>query len=102
MPKMTNLKNAPPVPFDIDGKVMYNDPSTEIIHLTLAPGEKLDLHDNPNDVIFYMLEGSAFLILGDKETEITADTCFRLKKRVLRGWINRDTTQARLLVIKQL
>lgn len=102
MLNITKRIDAQDVPFDIDGKIMHSDRSMEIIHLTLASGEKLDLHDNPNDVVFYMLEGSAFLIFGDEETEIRADSCFRLEKRILRGWINRGTTKARLLVIKQL
>ena len=99
---MTNLLSAPEVPFDIDGRIMFSGTRTEVIHLRLQPGEKLGMHDNPSDVIFYMLQGSALLSFEGNETELTADSCIGLKKGILRAWHNKSDREARMLVIKQL
>lgn len=99
---MTNLLSAPEVPFNIDGRIMFSGARTEVIHLRLQPGEKLGQHDNPADVIFYMLQGSAFLTCEGTETELTSDTCIGLNKGVLRAWHNRSEQEARILVIKEL
>ena len=99
---LTSLLSAPRVPFDIDGRIMFSGAATEVIHLRLQPGEKLGLHDNLSDVIFYMLQGSAFLIYEGTETLLTADTCIGLKKGILRAWHNRSQNEARILVIKEL
>ncbi len=100
--KIIALSDAPAVPFNIDGRIMFSNNKVEVVHLSLAPGEKLEIHDNMVDVVFYMLEGSAFLLLEEGETEITTDTCFELGKGILRGWENRSRGNARLLVIKQI
>ena len=98
--KITSLANAPSVPYDIDGRIMFSGNSFEVVHLSLSPGEELALHDNPHNVVFYMLEGSAFLILKDSETEMKSDSCLALEKGISRGWCNRGDSRARLLVIK--
>lgn len=100
--EFTNLLSAPEVPFDIDGRIMFSDRRTEVVHLRLQPGEKLGLHDNHCDVIFYMLQGSALLTCEGTETRLKADTCVGVKKGVLRGWHNRYQQEARILVVKQL
>ncbi len=98
--KITALSDAPAVPFNIDGKIMFSGSRAEVVHLTLAPGDKIDMHDNPVDVVFYMLQGSSFLLLGEGEKEITADSCLEIRSGLLRGWENRGRNKARLLVIK--
>jgi mannose-6-phosphate isomerase-like protein (cupin superfamily) len=99
--QITELVTAPRVPFDIDGKILYSGSRNEIIHLSLSPGEKIPLHDNPVDVIFYILEGSAVLMLESKEVILNRDSCLLLEKGILRGWHNRSDIYTRLLVIKQ-
>jgi quercetin dioxygenase-like cupin family protein len=99
--KLTTVTDAPKVPFDIDGRILFSGNRTEVIHLTLSPGEKLDMHDNPADTVFYMIQGPAVLILSSEEVRVETGSCFGLESGVLRGWHNRGTEKVKILVIKQ-
>ncbi len=98
--EITTLDGAPTVPFNIDGRIMFSCSRAEVIHLTLMPGNKLEMHDNLADVVFYMLQGSLFLLLEAGEKEIKTDSCLEIKRGILRGWENRRSEKARMLVIK--
>ena len=97
--KIVELNSAIKVPFKIDGRVMFSDNRTELIHLTLQPGEKLDYHKNPFDVIFYILEGKGTYSTKNKDIEIVQDSSFEVKKEIERKWENNSQSVLRLLVV---
>ena len=100
--KITTLTNAKKVPFDLDGRIMFSDEKNEIINLTLKKGEVLDLHTNPFDVIFYILQGKGIYFTEEQTIEIEQNSCFEVESSIKRGWKNESETDFKLLVIKRL
>jgi len=100
--KITTLKTAKKVPFDLEGKIMFGNSNVEIIHLTLKPAEKLDIHTNPTDVIFYVLSGKGTLFYNNEKIEVSENSCFEIKKNIERGWKNSTNYELKILVVKQL
>jgi len=54
--RIQNLSNSPNVPFNLDGHILFSEKPVELVHLLLKSGEKLELHKNPFDVIFFLVE----------------------------------------------
>ena len=61
-----------PVDFDATRLIIRND--IEMIHIRLEPGQKLDLHKNPVDVIFYVLQGKGLFTCENQEITLEKDT----------------------------
>ena len=99
---ISNLNTATKVPFDLDGKILYSDKRTEMIHLTLKPEEILEKHTNSFDVIFYVLDGKGLLITDENTDMYERNTSIFLKKNVMRSWANTSSVNLKLLVIKIL
>jgi len=53
-------------PHNVEVRKMYSDPSAQIMHITLKPGESLKPHITPVDVVFYVLEGSPTVLVGEE------------------------------------
>jgi quercetin dioxygenase-like cupin family protein len=100
--KITTRENAPGVPFNLDGRILYTSKETEIVHLELKPGEKVESHAQPFDVLFYAIEGEAFLLAGGKEFRIIAGSLAEVKTGLQRGWHNDSGAAFRVLVIKKM
>jgi len=100
--KIVELKDAERVPIHIDARKMCMRPDIELIHLNFTPGETLDKHANPFDVIFYVVEGSGELEIGDGKKLIEKDTAIEVPANVMRGWKNTGTGNLRVLVIKAM
>ncbi len=98
--KIINLENAPKVPFKIEGRIMFANEQAELIHLTLKRGEVLEKHDNPFDVIFYVLEGKGRLIVENEVFELSVNDCTSVKTGINRSWENTDDTDLKVLVYK--
>jgi len=94
------LENAPKVPFNLDGKILFSSEKLEIIHLTLRSGEKVDKHLQPFDVVFYILSGTGILETEEEMVEGNENTSIFVRAGMLRGWKNTGTTDLKLLVIK--
>ena len=99
---IVKLETAPKVPFKIEGRIMFASEQAELIHLTLKRGEVLEKHDNPFDVIFYVLEGNGKLMAEDDSFELTANSCISVKTGFLRSWENIGNTDLKILVYKIL
>lgn len=100
--KLIELKEAERVPIHIDARKMCIRPDIEVIHLNFDPGETLDKHANPFDVIFYVLEGSGELEIGEGKKLIQQDTAIEVPANVMRGWANTGESNLRILVIKAM
>lgn len=98
--KITNMKNAPKVPFKLDGRVMFSSKKVEMIHLTLKAGEKLDLHTNPFDVVFYTLSGEGVLDVEGERLTMKPNDTVAVTKGILRGWENNSAEELQILVVK--
>ena len=102
MPVIRKIEDAPKVPFKLDGRIMFSSPWTEVIHLTLKPGEMMDPHTQPFDVVFYVLEGTGILRAGEEKIEASADTSIWVEEGTERCWTNQGEKSLRILVIKEL
>jgi quercetin dioxygenase-like cupin family protein len=99
---INTIENAPKVPFSLDGKIMFSSGKLEIIHLTLMPGEKIDKHVQPFDVVFFILSGKGILEADEKMIEGTENTSIFVRAGLPRGMKNSGTDDFKVLVIKDL
>lgn len=97
-----SLDAAPQVPVPFDARVMHSDGPVEVIHILLQPGEGVPPHDNPFDVLFYVLEGCGELTIEDQVRSVAADNLIAIPTGTQRGWKNTGSDPVRLLVIKLL
>jgi quercetin dioxygenase-like cupin family protein len=97
---ITRLNQAPKVPFDLDGYILANHANVEIIHLHLKPGERIEKHTNPFDVIFYILEGKAMLESDLERVLVMKDQSIVIEAGINRGIENISVGDFKLLVIK--
>lgn len=98
--KITRLHEAPKVPFALDGHIVAQHSDLEIVHLHLKPGEKIEKHSNPFDVIFYVLEGKAMLESDNERNLVLKDQSIAIDAGVQRGIENISISDFKVLVIK--
>ncbi len=100
--KIVELKDAEKVPIHIDARKMCVRPDVELIHLKFSPGETLEKHANPFDVVFYVVEGTGELEVEQEKKQISQDTAIEVPANLMRGWKNTGKGNLRILVIKAL
>ena len=100
--KFQDWESAEKVPFNLDGRTMYSEKNIELVHLKLKPGESLELHKNPFDVVFYILKGSGVLTVDQKSKEFNSFASIEVKSTSLRAWENKSNSDFEVLVIKLL
>ena len=100
--KKTTLEDAPKVPFNLDGKILFTSGKCELVHLTLKPGEKIDRHAQPFDVLFFVVEGEGILETETENIEGTGNTSIFVPAGMQRGWRNTGATDFKVLVFKDL
>ena len=87
-------------PHKVDVRQMYNDASAQIMHMTLNPGESLKPHKTPVDVVFYVLEGTPTVLVGEESITYPQDTLIESPAFVVHSLSNTSEAIARVLVIK--
>lgn len=97
-----NLTNSSRVPFDLDAFILHSEEKIEIVHLVLKPGEKLEKHTNPFDVIFFVIEGKGVLDVENEKIQLNATDTLKISSEKNRSWENTYTNDLRILVIKLL
>ena len=102
MIKKTIPSQAPAVPLSIDGRIMHRSENLEAILLTLQPGDSIPLHQNPFDVLFAGIEGTASLSTPRGQESIAPGETIFVSAEETRGWENHGQQACRVLVIKIL
>ena len=87
-------------PHKVDVRQLYNDPSAQIMHITLKPGESLKPHKTPVDVVFYILEGSLVVHIGGETKAFEKDFLVESPAEIVHYISNESKQTARVLVIK--
>ncbi|NVO18383.1 MAG: cupin domain-containing protein [Bacteroidetes bacterium] len=95
------LSTAPKVQSGLDAYKMYVSKDLEVVHLHLAPGEKIDLHINPVDVVFCIIEGEALLETPNEKVSLKKHDVIEIKAGIERGMKNHSRHELRLLVLKK-
>src|SRR5690606_39694945 len=75
-------------------------PPAVVVMITLQPGESLKRHKTPVDVIFYVLEGTGTVEIGEEQATVGKDTLIESPARIPHRWINESGEVFRVLVIK--
>jgi quercetin dioxygenase-like cupin family protein len=100
MQQVQNLSNSPRVPFNLDGHILHSEKPVELVHLLLKPGEKLEAHKNPFDVVFFVIEGSGLLTINEEKQQLNSSDTVKVTSEHMRSWENNTLFDLRLLVIK--
>ena len=87
-------------PHKVDVRQIYNDPSAQINHIELKPGESLKPHKTPVDVTFYVLEGTPTIHIGGESVSFERDTLIESPANIVHHISNEGKQNARVLVIK--
>lgn len=87
-------------PHNVDVRQMYNKESAQIMHITLDPGQTLKPHKTPVDVVFYVLEGTPTVLIGDESQAFEKDTLIESPANIVHCLSNETSALARILVIK--
>lgn len=87
-------------PHKMDVRKLYDADSAQITHITLQPGQALKPHITPVDVVFYILEGTPEVLVGEEKIEVQADSLVESPKDIVHSLYNNSDKIARILVIK--
>ncbi len=89
-----------PNPHHVDARKLCEIPHAVVVMITLQPGESLKRHKTPVDVIFYVLEGTGTVEIGEEQAIVGKDTLIESPARIPHRWINESGEVFRVLVIK--
>jgi len=89
-----------PNPHHVDARKLFENPHAAVVMITLQPGESLKKHITPVDVLFYVLEGTGTVEIGDVHATVGKDNLIESPARVPHRWINESGFVFRVLVIK--
>ncbi|QEN05348.1 cupin domain-containing protein [Thiospirochaeta perfilievii] len=85
----------------VKGQRIYDYNETIANHITLTPGARLDTHTTPVDVFFYVLEGKAWIEVGDERIAVESDSLIESPKDIPHAIENFSNTEIlRVLVVK--
>ena len=101
MLKIQNIKDLTSVKKGINALKFFSDDTIELIHLTLKPEDKIELHKNSLDVVFYVLEGRGELEVDNEKHHIEKGSCVEVKKDLNRSWENIGNLPLALMAIKK-
>ena len=100
--EVKNISNSEKVPFNIDGWSLIKKDKAELIYLKLSPGQVLEIHKNPFDVMFFVVSGKGTLLHEEKEISMNKDDSIFIDSSINRGWKNNSENDLILLVYKIL
>lgn len=100
--KIVDASKAPssPNPHHVDARKLCEIPHAVIVMIALQPGESLKRHMTPVDVLFYVLEGTGTIEIGEEKAIVGKDTLIESPARIPHRWINDSGSIFRVLVIK--
>ncbi len=94
------IETAEKVGFNVDGRKMFTSSKVEIIHLDLKFGEVVEMHSNPFDVAFYILEGAGIIETPDEQITVEPDMCIEISAAEPRMIRNIGVESLRVLAVK--
>ncbi|HEY5123463.1 MAG TPA: cupin domain-containing protein [Ignavibacteria bacterium] len=87
-------------PHQVDTRKLYDENLAQVVHIMLKPGEKLKRHITPVDVLFYVLEGTGIIEIGEEKMEATKDSLIESPAKIPHCWFNESESILRILVVK--
>lgn len=85
----------------VKAQKIYDHQEAVAIHITFEPGARLDTHTTPVDVFFYILEGCAWVEIGEERLAVEADSVVESPKGIPHALENySDSEILRVMVVK--
>lgn len=81
---------------------LLNRDYAQIIHMSLKPGDFIEMHKTPMEVSFYLSHGELDMQIGDDVKKISEGALVESPKNIPHGFKNNYDTDANILVIKHL
>jgi quercetin dioxygenase-like cupin family protein len=87
-------------PHGVDVRSMYDRDNAQVNVVSLQPGQTLKPHITHTEVVFYVLEGSPSIRVGEITKQVEKDALVESPSGIIHCISNNDETVARVLVIK--
>jgi len=87
-------------PHKVSVRMIYDHDHGQAIVISLKRGETLKKHITPVDVMFYILEGTGKVEIGDEIKEVSKDTVIESPARIPHRLFNETSPEFRFLVLK--
>ena len=100
--RIVNLEDAERVenPHGVDVRKLLEREGTQVLHVTLKPGEELKRHTVPVDAFLYVLKGRGIVEVGDERAEVKKGSAVYLPKEVPHAVKNAGSMKMCFLVVK--
>ncbi|HRY84791.1 MAG TPA: cupin domain-containing protein [Candidatus Cloacimonadota bacterium] len=82
------------------GTKLYSQPEGELVHIRFEPGAHLKAHKTPVNVVFYVVEGTATIQIGEETADFAPDNMIESPKDIPHAITNNGSGILRVLVIK--
>jgi mannose-6-phosphate isomerase-like protein (cupin superfamily) len=96
--KVASSKN----PHNVDLRKIFDSPSTAVVIITLKPGESLKKHVTPVDVLFYVLEGTGVVEIGEERQSVGKDSLVESPAMIAHTLHNESNAVFRFMLIKMM
>ena len=80
--------------------MIYDHDHGQAVVISLKKGETLKKHVTPVDVMFYVLEGTGSVEIGDEILEVSRDMVIESPARIPHRLFNESSPEFRFLVMK--
>ncbi len=87
-------------PHKVSVRMVYDHDHGQAVVISLKKGEGLKKHVTPVDVMFYILEGTGMVEIGDEVKEVGRDTVIESPARIPHRLFNESSPEFRFLVMK--
>jgi len=87
-------------PHQVSVRMVYDHDHGQAVVISLNKGEGLKKHVTPVDVMFYILEGTGMVEIGDEVKEVGRDTVIESPARIPHRLFNESSPEFRFLVMK--
>ena len=84
------------------GKLIGKENNYEYVRLCLQPGSKIDKHELPFPVTFFVISGLGEAFVDSETFNAESGDLLEVKANSLRGWENKSDSQLEILVMKHL
>ena len=100
MNPIKNTTNSKKLTLSTDAWSLLDDSRFEIIQINLNPGEIIEKHSNPLEVVFYVVEGQGKATIEDQSELLKKEDSIKIEKNLQRSWENTGENILKLLVYK--
>lgn len=97
---VNRFQKAERIPIPLEARKLFASDRFEVVHLSLKPGEGMDLHEMPFPVVFVVSMGDGILQAGEEKIPASRGDCIRVEPGVMRGWRNEGNAVVDIIVMK--